>query len=329
VTDAGTISGKLRRLVTSRWRWPLLVLVLLLADFGATGIWTVDQDETGVVLTFGRYSRTAPPGIHLTLPWPFERMERVVTGQVRTMWVGFRILDKRKGVPPEAKEKQWLTGDTNIVEIQTEVQFVVIDPVKYLFEVADLDGLRREFVLRKAAESVLTSLVAEMKVDGVLSIGKAKLQEEGRRAIQEMVDGFNLGVQVESVNIVQADPPEAVIDAFNDVSQAVADKERMLSEADGYARNLLPGARAEANRISEEAEIYASRVVESARGEAKSFTLLLERVAAAPEVSKRRIWLEELEKALARSRKVVYSSVPGRRFKLTDVEGKDAPRKKK
>ena len=307
---------------TAVWlrRWPLLIVVVLLAAFCFTGIWTVPQNETGVVTTFGRFSRVAPPGIRLTLPWPIERMERVVTGEIRTMSAGFRILDRRRSLPPTPDMVQWLTGDTNIVEIQTEMQYLVIDPVKYLYEVAEFPDQRRDFVLRRLAESALTEVVARMTVDDVLSVGKARLQAVGMREIQRMADEIGLGVQIQSVNIVEVNPPPEVIRAFNDVSSAAADKERRLSEADGYAKNLLPAARAEANRMRETAEIYRSETIAAARGDAESFDLLRERVAAAPEVSKRRIWLEALEKVLSRPKKIVYPRREGVRFRVTEVE---------
>jgi len=314
VTDGATPSRKWLR------RWPLLIVLLIIADFGFTGVWTVPQNETGVVTTFGRFSRLAPPGIRLTLPWPIERMERVVTGEIRTMSIGFRLRDRVRSLPPTPDEVQWLTGDTNIVEIQTEVQYLVIDPETYLFTVAELPGERRDFVLRKLAESVLTGIVARMTVDDVLSVGKARLQALGMRELQRMVEAIGLGIQVQSVNIVDANPPPEVIAAFNDVSSAVADKERRLSEADGYAKNLLPAARAEANRRTATAEIYRSEVVAAAKGDAESFDLLRERVAAAPEVSKRRLWLEALEKVLSRPKKIVYPRVEGGRFRVTEVE---------
>ncbi|MEN8149873.1 MAG: FtsH protease activity modulator HflK [Planctomycetota bacterium] len=307
---------------TRKWirRWPLWLFVAVVCWCGFTGLRTVPQNETGVVLTFGRFSRLAPPGIRVTLPWPIERMERVVTGEIRTMSVGFRLLNRIRSIPPTPEEVQWLTGDTNIVEIQTEVQYLVIDPAKYLFTVADLGDRPRDFVIRKLAESVLTEIVARMTVDDVLSSGKALLSEEGRRGIQAAADLVGLGIQVHSMNIVQADPPPEVISAFNDVNSAKADKERRVSEADGYAKNLLPAARAEANRLGEEAEIYRTETIAAARGDAEGFTLLLARVAAAPAVTKRRILLEELEKILARPKKVVYPRKDGRRFKLTEVE---------
>ena len=307
---------------TRKWvgRWPLWLLVAVVAWCGISGIHTVPQSETGVILTFGRFTRVAPPGIQVTLPWPIVRMERVVTGEIRTMSVGFRLLNRVRSIPPTPEEVQWLTGDTNIVELQTEVQYLVVDPAKYLFEVADLGDRSRDFVIRKLAESVLTEIVARMTVDDVLSSGKAMLKEEGRRGIQAAADSVGLGIQVHSVNIVQAEPPPEVISAFNDVSSAEADKNRRLSEADGYAKNILPAARAEANRLREEAEIYRTDIVSEARGDAVSFTLLLTRVAAAPEVTKRRILLEELEKILARPKKVVYPRKDGKRFKLTEVE---------
>ena len=301
---------------------PLLV-VALAAHLAFTGVWVVQQNEQGVVLRFGRVRSILPAGMHFILPYPLETMRLVRTTEVRTMSVGFSYHEEGEVDAAEVEEElQWLTGDTNIVEMQTAIQYIIKSPVDYLFRVADFsDGQPREVALRKAAESVLTSLVARMKVDDVLSSGKARIQEESRVSIQELVDAMRLGLQVVSVNIVEDNPPPAVIAAFNDVSSAKADRQRLMNVADGYSKDLLPRARAQAHRIRQEAEIYRSEIVNEARGAAQRFLSLAEQVRSSPQVSKERMWLEMVEKTLSRARMIVYPRKPGRNFTLTHIEG--------
>ena len=305
------------------WHLLPLLVVAIVANAAFTGVWVVQQNEQGVVLRFGRVRSILPAGMHFILPYPLETMRLVRTTEVRTMSVGFSYQEDDLMDPAAVEDEvQWLTGDTNIVEMQTAIQYIIKSPVDYLFRVADFsDGQSREVALRMAAESVLTSLVARMKVDDVLSSGKARIQEESRVSIQELVDAMRLGVQVVSVNIVEDNPPPAVIAAFNDVSSAKADRQRLMSVADGYAKDLLPRARAQANRIRQEAEIYRSEVVNEAHGAAQRFVSLAEQVRSSPQVSKERMWLEMVEKTLSRARMIVYPRKPGRNFTLTHIEG--------
>ena len=305
------------------WYLLPLLLVALVVHAAVTGVWVVQQNEQAVLLRFGRVRSILPAGMHFILPYPLETMRLVRTTEVRTMSVGFSYQEDDQLDQAALEEQvQWLTGDTNIVEMQTAIQYIIKSPVEYLFRVADFsDGQPRDVALRKAAESVLTSLVARMKVDDVLSSGKARIQEESRVQIQELVDDMGLGVQVVSVNIVEDNPPPNVIAAFNDVSSAKADRQRLMNVADGYAKDLLPRARAQANRIRQEAEIYRSEVVNAAHGAAQRFVALAEQVRTSPQVSKERMWLEMVEKTLSRARMIVYPRKPGSTFTLTHVEG--------
>jgi membrane protease subunit HflK len=306
-----------------RPRHLLLALVaLVVLDLALTSVRVVEQNEQGVVLRFGRVARTCPPGIQFLLPWPVETFRRVETSQ-RTLSVG---IGRAPAIPDDLRageEAQWLTGDTNIVEIQAEIQYRVKDAVDYLFRVEDLGNRPVDELLRPLAEAALTTLVARMEVDDVLGGAKAGLREDARRMIQEEADALGLGLLVKRVSIVSVSPPSRpryVIEAFNDVSSANADKDRCISEADGYAKDLLPVARADARRLLEEAETYRDRVVNEAKGAAERFRLLADEVAAAPEVTKRRLFLEAVERALARAEVIVYPHVPGRRFKLTELK---------
>ncbi len=289
-----------------------------LALWLSTGIFVVAQNEQGVVLRFQRVTRRVPAGMSITLPWPFEQLVRVRTTEVRTIEIG-----SASGGPEfrlSGDMAQWLTGDINIIEVGVVLQYVIKDPVAYLFRVADLsDGRPRDQILGILAETALTSLLARMEVDGVLSSGKAELQLGARDRVQELADGLALGIQVVSFQLVSTQPPRQVIGAFNDVSSARADEQRALDDADGYRRDLLPRARAEANRLVSQAEIYRTNVVNAAKGDSHRFTQLAVQVAATPEVSLHRLWLEGMEKALAPARKIVYARRAGTRFKVTGV----------
>jgi len=299
----------------------IALAIALVLHVYATSVQTVGQTEQGVVLRFGKVNRVVPAGFHLILPYPIETLERVMTTEVRIMSVGFRVADDQVGIEPSEDEVQWLTGDTNIIDLRVVVQYVVKDPVEYLYGVAALpDGRIRDFALRAIAEGVLTDLVARMEVDDVLSVGKAKLQADTRPALQEALDRLRLGVSVLAVNIVEANPPGVVNPAFIDVSNAKADKARALDEAEGYRRDLLPRERARANDILQEAKIYRGEAVNRAKGAAQKFVALAEKVRQSPEVSRMRLWLDTVSATLGRCETIVYPATPGRKFDLTTVE---------
>ena len=306
-----------RRLRWRPWMNLVLLLVALLVHSGVTGVWTVKQDEQGVVLRFGRVVRVVGPGIQFTLPYPVEELLRARTTEVRNMSLGFRMADAIRDIPPSAEQAQWLTGNTNIVELKAILQYVVKGSRDYLLNVANFsDGRPRDRVLRQVGESVLTALIARMQVDEVLSTGKTFLQEEGRRQMQAALDAIEIGIQVVSLNITEVLPPPNVIAAFNDVSSAKADRDRMVTEAEGYATNILPRARSRANRTIQEAEMYRSKVVNGAQGASSRFLQLAREVAAAPAVSRRRLWLETVQRCLAEVQVIQYAHTPGERFRL-------------
>ncbi len=294
-----------------------LALALALA-VAWSAVWRVNQNQQGVVLRFEQVARVAAPGIHFTLPWPVERMVRVATTEVRSMPVGFRLIDQARGIPPTPEQVQWLSGDTNIVELQALVLYTVRDPVAYLFRVSDgIGGDSREFLIRRVTEAVLTERVATMAIDEILAGGKTRLQREAARAAQRELDALGLGVQVSALNIVATNPPAEVISAFNDVSSAKADRARRITEARGYAMEALPRARAQADRLVQGGRIYHAETVQPARGAAASFTKLLHEVRKHPELSRRRLWFEAVGRMLGPTRKIVFEpALDGSAFQL-------------
>ena len=303
------------------WHLPVLLLVVCILYTCLTGIWMVRQNEQGVVLRFGRAVRTYPAGMHFTLPYPVETLRRVRTTEMRTLPVGFKFRDQIRDIPPSPEERQWLTSDTNIVELKVVIQYRVKEPAYYLFGVADFrDGRRRDFALVKLVESSLTTLMGKMPVEEALSSGKAFLQEETRQQAQGLADAIRLGLQIASINIVEVNPPPEVISAFNDVSSAKADRDRIVNEADAYAKDLLPRARAQANRALQEAEIYRSQQMNTAQGASERFLHLASEVRTAPEISRRRLWLETIESVLSKADVVVYPPPCDGVFSITQIE---------
>lgn len=281
------------------------VLAVLAADFLFTGIWTIREDEQGVVLRFGAASRRIGPGIQFTLPYPIETVDRVNTSETRKMPVGFRLIAGRDQTPSGPNEAEWLTGDTNVIDIKMWMHYAIRDPVAYLYRVGRGEA---EFLVRKCAEAMLTQIIATMQVDEVFTTGKIRIQEETRRGTQELLDRIGAGIIVLSANLQEIAPPADVIAAFIDVSSAKADKERAIQEADGTIKDRLPRARAQANKALQEARIYADTVLAEARGRADRFTALCAEYQAAKEITRTRLFLETVEKVLARAEKIVVTT---------------------
>ncbi|MFG0316617.1 MAG: FtsH protease activity modulator HflK [Planctomycetota bacterium JB042] len=285
--------------------------------------WVVDQDERAVVLRFGGVARTVGPGLQFTLPWPVETLERVATSRVMQTSVGFRLLDRANNLLPSADEVQWLTGDTNLVEMQAIVLWTVKDPSDFLFTLGeppppDLGGFtverdvhRGSYPIRRAAEAVFSRLVATATIDDILTIGKTKLQTDAQAEVQAELDRFGAGVEVTAVNIVEVNPPLRVIGAFTAVSTERADRERRIDEARGYEMQVKPRARARANRVLKDADVHRTKVVNAAQGVARSFEKLAAEVEQNPAIARRRIWLDAVARIVARGRKIVVQPVEG------------------
>jgi len=278
------------------------VLAIVAADFLFTGVWTIRENEQGVVRRFGAVSRRIGPGIQFTLPYPFETVDKVNT---RKMPVGFRLIAGRDPTPSGPAEAEWLTGDTNVIDINMMIHYAIRDPVDYLYRVGRGEA---EFLVRKCTEAMLTQIIATMQVDDVFTTGKIRIQEETRRGAQALLDRIGTGIIVLSANLQEIAPPADVIAAFIDVSSAKADKERTIQEADGYIKDRLPRARAWANKALQEARIYADTVLAEAHGRAGRFTALCEEYKSAKDITRTRLYFETIEKVLARAEKIIVTT---------------------
>lgn len=289
--------------------------LLVAAYWVLTGVRVVREDEQAVVLRFGAVTRVAPAGILFTLPWPIEESLILRTAEVRTMPIGYKMTDAVQGIAPTPAEVEWVSGDKNIIDLTLTVKYVIANPVDYLYSVGPVEA---DFLVRRCGEAGLTEMIARMPVDDLLTAAKALVEEETRRRTQDALDSLEAGIRVVAVNIGEVVPPSTVIAAFNDVSTAKIEKARMINEADGYAKDVLPRARAMANRAVQEAESYREETVGRARGQAASFLDLLAEARRAREITEMRLYLEAMERILPRARKVVVEDRGGYQLRLLE-----------
>jgi membrane protease subunit HflK len=261
-------------------RWIGIALVLLLA---LDSFVLVTEQQRGVVLRFGKVARTLQPGPNFKLPWPLEHVIKVDATTIKTF---------SDNVPV-------LTRDENIVSVEINVQYRVADPVLFLF------GTRNAVdVLKEAALSAVREQVGRSDLDTVLS-ARSALAVSSKQRLQAALDAYRTGLVVTELNLPNARPPEEVKPAFDDVNSAQQDKDRLKNEAEAYASKIVPEARGKAARVRTEAEGYRTAAIARATGDAQRFDLLVAQYKGAPEVTRKRLWLETVQGVLAKNRVVV------------------------
>jgi modulator of FtsH protease HflK len=265
-----------------------IVLVLLVIFLAWKSIYTIDEQQRGVVLMLGKYERTLDPGLRIVIPL----IEQVIPVNVTN-------------VRNAELKQEMLTQDENVVEIELNVQFTVSDPVAFALRVEE-----PERSLQHSAESALRHEVGSTNLNPIMTDGRALLADNTRIRLQEYMDRYKTGINVSIVNIKEARAPAAVQAAFDDVQKANLDKERFVNEAEAYANTVVPEARGNAQRMLEEANAYYEQVIAKAQGEADRFKKLLVEYDKAPEVTRERLYLDAISSVYEKSSKV-----------LVDVEG--------
>ncbi|ABK44082.1 protease FtsH subunit HflK [Magnetococcus marinus MC-1] len=296
----------------------IFILGVVLVGWFATGIYTVGPNEQAVVVRFGKYVETTGPGVNMHLPWPIESVEgKPKVLQNQRIEIGFRSNGSREiDVPAESK---MLTGDENIIDINMSVQFKIKDAADSLFQVSDVvSGTRgREIrdpslLIRQASETALREVVGKNKIDEALTSGKEQIETQTRELVQEILDSYRSGYQIEGVQLQQVQPPEEVIDAFKDVASAREDKVRKVNEAQGYSADILPKAMGTSAQLINEAEAYKQSKVARARGDVERFNNLYVEYKKAKDITRTRLYLETMEEVMARANKVIISPEAGR-----------------
>ncbi|MBZ0267459.1 FtsH protease activity modulator HflK [bacterium] len=286
-----------RRLL--RFGIPLAVVAWL-----ATGVYTVKSEELAVVKRFGRViERAVPSGIHYRLPWPIDSDEVFESTTVYKMGVGMITRDYLRGIESPEELSLWLTGDTNILSVQLMIQYGVVDVPAYLYR---MDGA--QFLMARLAEAALTEVLGAIGVDDALTVERPRLAREVRERTQDRLDAIGVGISINSVNLLSVDPPSQVIEVFRDVSNAAADRERIINEASGYANSVIPRARGEADWIEQRATADRDARISQANGESSRFLAVLEEYRKTPSATRRRLYLETMEEVLPRVRQYVVDA---------------------
>jgi modulator of FtsH protease HflK len=290
------------------WRrrryWIFGVICLFLGAHLVSGFYLVGADERAVVRRFGAVEAEMGPGMHYRLPWPVDRLDIVKTTSVKKVGVGFAIPTGESTAP---SGMELVTGDTNIVNAALVLQYVIRDPAEFLFQIEDAPAY-----VEAVAERVLTETVVGMPIDEVLTRGRVAVQERVKADTQEILDRRRSGIRIVSASIMTMTLDRLVAEAFQDVANAMADREKLINEARAYASNLIPKARGEARTQLSDAEAYRQRRVADAVGETSRFLALQKEYEKAPEVTRTRIYLEAMEKILPKLQLYIIDSDKGR-----------------
>jgi modulator of FtsH protease HflK len=272
----------------------------------------VNADEVGVVLRFGQPVRQEPPGLHFRLPYPIEEVRLPQVLSQNSTELGFRTaVSSRQSantVRDVREESLMLTGDENIVDIDFVVRWKVRpDKVQdYLFNIQD-----PRTTVKEVAESAMRDIVGQSNIQPILTEARQKTEMAVQKLMQQILDSYGAGVHIDQIQLQKVDPPEDVIGAFRDVQAARADRERLQNEASTYANRIVPEARGEAERILQGAEGYKQQTVAEATGQASRFLKVYEEYKKAPEVTRRRMYLETMERVMGGTDKIILDNKGG------------------
>jgi len=304
---------------------PLILLIVLLSAMG-TIFYQVDPDEMGVVQRFGRYVRTTPPGLRMKLPLGIETVSKIKVTHVfkeefgfRTIQPGIRTLYEGKdggllekvsiqstGTErrrtrglwasegnPYLDESLMLTGDLNTAVVEWIVQYQIKDPVQFAFKIRNIRD-----TIRNMSEAMMRLVIGDHTINEVLTSGREQIRNQVEKELQQVLDSYQAGVEIMNVVLQDVNPPDEVKPSFNEVNEARQEKEKSINQAwEGYNR-VVPKAKGEAEKVIREAEGYALDRVNRAKGDAEKFHLVWEAYRAAPDVTRRRLYLETMRTVL-------------------------------
>lgn len=287
----------------------LLVIGALVVIWFATGFYRVQPDEQGVVLRFGEWVKTTQPGLNYHWPSPIETALTPKVTRVNRVDIGFRAgaeFGRASAIRDVPEESLMITGDVNIVDIDFAVFWLIKDAGEYLFNIQ-----RPEATVKAVAESAMREIMGKTPIQSALTEGRQEVEIATQSLIQKTLDDYGAGIEITQVKAQKVDPPSAVIEAFNDVQAARADKERQRNEAEAYANDIIPRARGEAERMLQEAAAYKQEVVARAEGEAQRFISVYDAFNLARDVTSKRLYIETMEQVLRNMDKIIIDSKGG------------------
>lgn len=331
IHDINDIPADLRRRVVTlgRGRIGIIIAGLLLLILLASSWFTVQPEETGVVQRFGALDRTVGPGLHFKFPVGIERVRTVPTARVLKEEFGFATV----ALPSDARtqyasDKQtskevslMLTGDLNVIDVQWIVQYRIEDPAQYLFQVRE-----SRQTIRDTSEAVMRRVVGNRVGSDVLTVGRVAISAEVKAEMQKILTAYNTGVRLVTVELQDVTPPDTVKPAYNEVNEARQDRERTINQAQEQANREIPKARGEAIRSVTEADGYAIERVNRAEGEATRFRAVLADYQRAPEVTRRRLYLESMASILPDAKSLyIVDSEQKAMLPLLNLESTQSP----
>jgi len=284
-------------------RGGLLLTVALLVVWMLSGFYRVEPDEQGVVLRFGKFTQLTQPGLNYRLPYPIESALTPKVTRVNRIDIGMRLTeDPRRGTTMRdvPEESLMLTGDENIVDVDFSVFWLIANAANFLFNVQNPEG-----TIKSVAESAMREVIGRSQIQPILT-GARQVTEQGvQELMQKTLDEYGAGVTITQVQLQKVDPPSQVIDSFRDVQAARADAERIQNEAQAYANRVVPEARGDAARILQAAEAYREQTVAEATGQAARFVKIYDEYKLAPDVTRRRMYLETMERVFGGMDKII------------------------
>jgi membrane protease subunit HflK len=291
----------------------LIILVgLLVVGFYSLSV-SVRPDEQGVVLRFGQYHRQLSPGLNFRWPYPVETVYLPQVTRVNRVEIGMRATPTSsmfgggtEVVRDVPEESLMLTGDENIVDVDFVVFWRINNAAAYLFNIQNPQS-----TVKDVAESAMREIVGQQDIQPILTRSRRETEDNVRTLMQRTLDSYNAGIQVTQVQLQKVDPPSQVIDAFRDVQAARADQERLQNEADAYANRVVPEARGEAQRILQGAQAYKEQTVAESIGRTDRFLKVYEEYAKAPDVTRRRMFLETMERVMQGTEKIIIDDKLG------------------
>jgi len=281
----------------------LIILLGIVVVWLLSGVYFVGAREQGVVLRFGGFVARTAPGMNYHLPWPIETVETPEVTKENQINIGYKqTLDSNDQMVTEdiEDESHMLTGDENIVDVNFTVFWVIKDAGAYLFNVDNPDQ-----AIKAVAESAMREVVGQNQIEPILTQDREPVQIQVRDLMQKALDLYGAGVTITRVQMQKVDPPAQVIDAYRDVQAARTDQDRMRNEAEAYSNKVIPEARGQAAQIVQQAEAYRQKVIAEASGEAKRFISVYEEYKKAPEVTRKRMYLETMSHVFAPMNKVI------------------------
>ncbi len=295
--DIERYKKQVKRFAFLLWLIPVVILFF-------TSYYTVAPDEVGVVTRFGKLVRIEQPGLHFKIPFGIESVRKVPVRKQLKEEFGFRTL--RAGIKSQYSTRSYLheslmlTGDLNIGEIEWSVQYKIKDPVKFLFRVRDVRG-----TFRNICEAVMREVIGDRSINEILTTGREEIAQECKVKIQKLCDEYDTGLDIKLVVLQDVNPPDPVKPSFNEVNQALQEKENMINQAWAQYNKVIPNEKGKALQIIQEAEGYALKRVNEAKGDVAMFKEVLKEYKKAPRVTRERLYLETMEKLLPKFGKVI------------------------